>query len=249
VVPLGRSYDQLIDSLWFPPTTVTGGVAEITPYDEDFDNVPRARGATAPGMGFMIAYNLLSSSSTKLRTYSTPQPQYRGAAGGLGRRGAQRVIVFETDGAPNTYATAAFKGSGADAYYEIRMYKPASPTSTSNTEWPDTGGGDGSDAYTVVEQICKLESASGHSTLRRPAKVYSIGYGSLFDPSNPSTDQTKAMGFLQTIAFKGNTASSSDAGSFPDSRRIYGTNDERITRIRNVITEIMQDGVTISLIE
>ena len=87
VVSMGRSYQQLTDSLWFPPSTVTGGVSEIGPYDADMNNVPRANGGTAPGMGFMIAYNQFSSSTTNLRFYASPSTTYRGDAGGLGRKG------------------------------------------------------------------------------------------------------------------------------------------------------------------
>ena len=52
------------------------------------------------GMGFMIAYNLLSSSTTNLRSRSQPQPTYRGNAGGLGRRGAQPSSFRDGQGAP-----------------------------------------------------------------------------------------------------------------------------------------------------
>jgi hypothetical protein len=252
IVPLGRNYDQLKDSLWFPPSTVTGTATEITPYDMDFDYVPRAKGGTAPGMGFMVAYNLLSSSTTNLRFYSQPQPKYRGNAGGLGRKGSQRVIIFETDGAPNTQATASIGGSGTDSYYRIRLTNPENFKDGKNVEWPSGGSYADNDVYNVVDQICKLETASsppGYSTARRPALIYSIGYGSLFDPNNPSAAQTDALEFLQTIAFKGNTAKSGGAGSFPDNRRIYGTNQQRIDRIRNIFTEIMQSGVQVSLIE
>jgi len=40
VVPMGRSYQQLKDSLWFPPSTVTGTNSEISPYDPDMLQVP-----------------------------------------------------------------------------------------------------------------------------------------------------------------------------------------------------------------
>lgn len=250
-VPLGRNYQQLRDSLWFPPSTVTGGVTEITPYDDDFIQVPRAKGGTAPGMGLMIAYNLLSSSTTNLRFYSQPQPQKRGAAGGLGRKGAQRVIIFETDGAPNTGATASMGGSGKDAYYKVRLSNPAKYTDGANVEWPSAPSYSDTDVYNVVKQICALDSASppGYSTTRKPALVYSIGYGTLFDPANSSATQTNALTFLQTVAYHGKTAGNTSASSFPDARRIYGTNQQRIDRIQNAFTEIMQNGVQVSLIE
>src|SRR5262249_19733328 len=116
VVPLGRQYQQLKDSLFFPPTTVAGAVTEIGPYDPDMYQVPRADGGTAPGMGFMIAYNQFSSSTTNLRAYAQPEPTWRGSAGGLGRKGANRMVIFETDGAPNSRAYATTSGTGSDTY-------------------------------------------------------------------------------------------------------------------------------------
>jgi len=249
VVPLGRNYDQLKDSLWFPPSTITGTAKEITPYDSDFDNVPRAKGGTAPGMGFMIAYNLLNNSHD-LRFYAQPQPQYRGNAGGLGRKGANRLIIFETDGAPNTRADTNLVPAGADSYYPIRIKYPESLSNASN-EFPSSGTYSNSEVYDVVEQICKLETASppGYSTSRKTAVVYPLGYGSLFDPNNKSTNQTNALSFLQNVAYKGNTAKTTSSSDFPDWQRIYGTNEQRIERMQVAFTTIMQSGVQVSLIE
>jgi hypothetical protein len=251
IVSLGRNYQQLKDSLWFPPTTVTGGVSEITPYDEDMGYVPRANGGTAPGMGFMLAYNQLSSSVSNLRTYATPTTTYRGTAGGLGRRGAQRLVIFETDGAPNTSAVASLVSAGSDSYYQIRIKNPAQYSDSVNTEWPSEPTYSSTDVYNVVKQICALETANppGYSTLRKPAEVYSIGYGSLFDPANVSTQQTTGLTFLRTVDYYGGTASDTSAGNFPDWRRIYGTSTERIDRIKTAFTNIMQAGVQVTLIE
>lgn len=251
VVPLGRNYQQLKDSLWFPPSTITGGVTEITPYDTDFVNVPRANGGTAPGSGFMIAYNQLSSSVASLRLYATPTATYRGNAGGLGRKGASRIIIFETDGAPNSRAYVAIKASGSDSYYPIRIKDPTNLGSSSNVEFPSAGTYANSDVYTVVQQICALDSAStpGFSNTRHTAQVFPIGYGSLFDPANSSGSQTTALGFLQTVAYNGNTAKDTTAANFPDMYRIYGTNQQRIDRMKTAFTNIMQTGTQVSLIE
>jgi hypothetical protein len=250
VVPLGRSYQQLKDQLWFPPSTVTGGVTEITPYDSDMANVPRANGSTSPGMGLMIAYNLLSSSATNLRTY--PDPQYRGAIGGLGRRGASRLVILETDGAPNTGSTAGLGGSGSDQYYKIRLYNPANYNDAKNTEWPSNPSYSNTDVYNVVDQICADVSAGGYSSKRKPIQVYCIAYGSLFDPANSSTTQQNALGFLQTIQNKGNTAATTNWSDFPADQRIYGPNegkDGRIERMQRAFTKIMQAGVQVSVIQ
>jgi hypothetical protein len=54
---------------------------------------------------------------------------------------------------------------------------------------------------------------------------------------------------MQTVAFKGNTAKNTSGSSFPDSQRIYGTPQQRIDRIQKVFTDIMQNGVQISLVQ
>jgi hypothetical protein len=249
VVPLGRNYQQLKDSLWFPPSTVVGGVSEITPYDTDFDNVPRAHGSTAPGMGFMIAYNMLSSSITT-RLYAQPQPTYRGSTGGLGRKGANRLIIFETDGVPNTRAYAGFNNAGADSYYKIRVKYPENLSDSSN-EFPGWGTYASSEVYDVVDILCNLETDAnpGFSTARKRALVYPLAYGSLFDPANSGAQQNNALDFMQNVAYKGNTATTTSGADFPDGQRIYGTNTQRINRMQAAFTSIMQSGVQVSLIQ
>jgi hypothetical protein len=258
-VPLGRSYQQLKDSLWFPPGTVTGGQTEITPYDQNIMDGPRADGGTCPGMGFMLAYNHLSSSSTNLRFYAQPSyplpsskvPNYRGDAGGLGRKGANRMIIFETDGFPNTRAVATLQNAAGDSYYPIRLVNPANPSSGSNVEWPAGGGYANSEVYSVVQQICALDSASppGYSTPRKPALVHCIGYGSIFDPANAGQAQTTALTFLQTVQFYGSTSTDTNPANFPAWKMIYGTNAQRISAMQTAFTNIMQSGVQVSLIK
>lgn len=250
VVPLGRNYQMLKDSLWFPPSTVNSGVTSITPYDADFQNVPRAAGGTAPMMSFMIAYNLLSSSVSNLRLFAQPTSTYRGNAGGLGRKGANRLVIFETDGAPNTRAYASIVNQGADSYYPIRIQSPANLSSGSN-EFPSGGTFATSEIYTVVQQICAKDTASppGYSNSRKPALVYSIGYGTMFDPSYSSAKQPTALTFLQTVQYYGNTSSDTNGANFPDWQRIYGTNDQRVARMQTAFTNIMQSGVQVSIIK
>jgi hypothetical protein len=259
VAPLGRNYQMMIDSLWFPPGTVTGGQAEITPYDANLEEGPRADGGTCPGMGFMMAYNQLSSSSSNLRFYATPSyqlpsnntPNYRGNAGGLGRKGANRLIIFETDGFPNTRAVASLAGSGADSYYAIRIKNPANMGSASNVEWPTGGSYADTDVFNVIKQITAQSTATppGYSTARKPALVYGIGYGSIFDPANKGTAQTTALNFLQSVMFYGNTAPNTTGSNFLSWLQIYGTNSNRISTMQQAFTNIMQAGVQVSLIQ
>jgi Flp pilus assembly protein TadG len=250
VVPLGQNYQQLINALWFPPTTVTGTATSITPYDNDMQNVPRANGGTCPGMSFMVAYNMLSSSVSNLRTYATPEPQYRGSAGGLGRKGADRLVIFETDGAPNTRAVATIANKGSDSYYPIRVVDPANLNDTNN-EYPTGGTYANNEVYDVVKQITALNTASppGYSTSRKQALVFSIGYGSLFDPANAGSSQTTALNFLQSIQFYGNTSKDTTGTNFPTWQRIYGTPSNRTSGMQTAFTKIMQAGVQVSIIQ
>jgi hypothetical protein len=249
VVPLGRQYQQLKDALWFPMTTVTGGVAEIGPYDADMFQVPRADGGTAPAMGLMIAYNQFSGSTTYLRTYAQPSTTYRGNAGGMGRKGASRLIILETDGVPNSRAFATIVSKGSDSYYPIRVINPANLSSTSNVEWPSTSPFTLSEVYDVVKQIVALDSATptpGFGTLRKPAYVYCIGYGGDFDPANAGTNQDNALLALQSIQYYGNTSPDLTGANFPMIQRIYGTSDQRIANMQKAFTYIMQSGVQLS---
>jgi hypothetical protein len=257
----------LTDSLWFPPSTVTGGATEITPYDSDMPETPRADGGTASCMGFLLAYNQLSSSSANLRFYSQPSyqlpssltPNYRGNAGGLGRKGAVRLVVFETDGFPNTRAvsskasssSAGLSGSGSDSYFPIRVNNPATTTSTSNVEWPVGGSYQDSEVFTVVKQICAQTTASppGFSTPQNPLLVFCIGFGSIFDPANAGSAQTTALTFLQTVQYYGGTSSNTNPASFPAAQQIYGTPAQRITNMQSAFTTIMQSGVQVTLIK
>jgi Flp pilus assembly protein TadG len=251
VVALGRNYQKIMDSLWFPPTTVTGSISEISPYDADMDQVPRANGGTAPGMGFMIAYNQLSSSATNLRTYSSPSTSYRGLSGGLGRKGASRLIIFETDGAPNTRAYDTLGGTGSDSYYQIRVKNPANMADSLNVEWPTGGTYAQSEVTDVATQICALDSATtpGFSKTNKPVLIHCIGYGSIFDPNNSSNPaQANALGFLQAIQTIGKTQASAST-PLQSYKRIYGTWQNRIDNMRTAFTTIMQDGVQITLIQ
>ncbi len=249
VVPLGREYQKLKDSLWFPPSTVAGIVSTITPFDPDFQNVPRARGGTCPGMGMMLTYNLLGSSLTNLRNYPT-NVAYRGYVGGLGRKGSNRLVIFETDGAPNTRAVRTITSAGANSYYPVRLKDPGDITNSSN-EFPTGGSYAEDEVFAMVTQICAQTTATppGYSTARKPAQVFALGYGTLFDPGISSPAQAPALDFLQGVQYRGNVSTTSGGATFPNWQRIYGTSAQKEQRIRDAFTAIMQAGVQVSLLE
>ena len=117
-------------------------MTEITPYDPDpstgmipsanFMDTPRAEGDTCFAMALMLSYNQFAvtpTSDSTLRTFATSSPITfpTGMAGGMGRKGAQKVIIFETDGLPNCLATASLVNAGSYNYYKIRydMNRPS----------------------------------------------------------------------------------------------------------------------------
>jgi hypothetical protein len=244
-VALGRSYSNMIESLWYPPATVGNSSATVTPYDSNNIEVPRATGGTCYSYPLMLAYNQFSG-STNLVNYN---PTYgTGDAGGNGRRGAQKMIIFETDGAPNTTAAAAFVNNGtANSYYQIR-FNSASPGSS---EYPSGISGYSDNASTVVNQIsticsqiCALETASapGFSTSNKPVKIHCIGFGPAFDPSSSAASANKAtLNSMQTIG--------SVTDGMPSYKIIYGTESQVIANLQTAFQKIMSDGIQITLIQ
>lgn len=238
-VPLGRNYSRLSDTLWFPPSTIDNPGTEIRPYDADNLDVPRAYGGTTTVMGFMLAYNQLSSNAS-LRTYA-PSPAPLGEAGGLGRKGAQRLVILQTDGMANNTASASLVNGGANnSYYRVRQ--PG--------EYPSNSGSVTSQIYSVVNQICALETASpsGYSTARKPVLIHCLALGPIFDPATNSDQRGPALDLLQNIQYIGSTQASASTPLAPY-KIITGTASQRVDKIRQAFSVIMQDGVQVSLIE
>jgi len=238
-VPLGRDYDRLIQTLWFPPSTIDSPGTEIRPYDDDNLDVPRSFGGTTTVMGFMLAYNQFSSNAS-LRTYA-PSPAPLGEAGGLGRKGAQRLVILQTDGMANTAASASLVNSGANnSYYKVRQ--PG--------EYPSNSGTVTTQIYSVVNQICALETANppGYSTVRKPVLIHCLALGPIFDPASGSSQRSTALDLLENIQYIGKTQPSAST-PLASYKIITGTTAERIEKTRQAFSTIMQDGVQVSLIE
>ena len=244
-VGLSRNYSNMIDSLWYPPATVGNSAATVTPYDSNNIEVPRAEGGTCYSMGLMLAYNQFSANSS-LVNYSGGQPA--GDAGGNGRQGAQKIVIFETDGAPNTTASATFNSNGKyNSYYSVR-YNYNSP---GGSEYPTGVSGYSDNASTVVTQInnlctqlAALDSASspGYSTAAKPLLIHCIGFGPDFSPSSSTASQnTATLNGMQTI---GNVTD-----GMPGYKIIYGDQSSIVTDLQQAFTKILQSGVQIALIQ
>jgi hypothetical protein len=244
-VGLSRNYSNMIESLWYPPATVGSSTATVTPYDSDNIEVPRAEGGTCYSMGLMLAYNQFSANSS-LVNYSSGQPA--GDAGGNGRKGAQKSIIFETDGAPNTTATATFNNSGQyNSYYSVR-YNYSNPA---GSEYPSGISGYSDNASTVVNQVNSLctqlaaldtASSPGYSTASKPLLIHCIGFGPDFSPSSSTASQnTATLNGMQTI---GNVND-----GMPGYKIIYGDQSSIVSDLQQAFTKILQSGVQISLIQ
>jgi hypothetical protein len=258
--PLGTNYDYASSSLVFPFSTInTDGSCnntEITPYDVDpatnlvpsanFGDTPRADGDTCFSMALMLCYNqfaLTPANDTTLRTFTTSSPITfpTGMAGGLGRKGAQKVIIFETDGLPNTLATASLVSGGSYNYYQIR-YDMNKPTTS---EYPTVSAKTNNDA-TVVAQIQTLvqQLATDYTTSRNPFRLYALGFGPVFSgPDAASAEQT-----LQSMQYWAGTQSSAST-PLPSNQIITGSDAQMGASMNAAFRGILQQGVQIALIK
>jgi len=249
--PLGLNYNLMIRSLWYPPSTLnadgTNNNTEITPYDTANNDVPRASGPTCYAMALMLAYNqfqLTASTDTVLRKWITPSTSVpEGLVGGMGRKGAQKMVIFCTDGAPNTKATATLATSGTLKYYPVR-YNSAN---LSSSEYPtvtyvsDNESTVLSEVYGIIDQM-----NTDYSTPRKPFRLHTIGFGPVFDSTN--TDQATCLGTLQAMQYHGGTQTS--ASTALDSFKIVtGADSDKATKLQQAISKIMQGSIQIVLLD
>lgn len=240
-VGLSRNYTRMQEALWYPPSTLGSSGATVRPYDSDNLDVPRAFGGTCYSMGLMQAYNQFSG-NTSLVNFNPAEPA--GDAGGNGRRGAQKVVILETDGVPNTTATASLSNLGAhNSYYRIR-YNSASPGSS---EFPSVSSPGystvTSQIYSLCNQICAMETASppGYSTTSKKALIHCIGFGPVFAPGSP--DAAAALNVLNQMQTIGNVND-----GMPSYKIIYGSEDQMVLKLQQAFTQILQNGVQVSLL-
>ena len=252
-VPMGQNFvalknalfypKQLLSTLDVPNPTVASVQAEYRPYNDNFtaksaNEIPNAGGSTDPNTGLMYAFNLLSPSSLlPSGTYGTVK----------GRRGAAKIVIFETDGVPNTWRGRTFTTAGYNSHY--------SP-GTSSGNIGNNHATVLSNTYPIVQQIVKpmasdTSSDSGLSLPNAPAKVYAIGFGDLFDPvlaPGATTSRDQAHAFLAKVAEYGGTGPVG-ATTLTADQIITGPYEDRITNLRSCMERIFQSGVSVTLIE
>ena len=267
-VEIGQNYSRLKNALFYPKSllvAIDGGntTTEVRPYDASFntvitpDEIPNANGSTDPNTGLAYAYNLLSPSTLTSTNPATGSPQGYGTL--KGRRGAAKMVIFETDGVPNTYSglssgthTMDPTKKGYDTFYPVAA-------------WTSQNIGNGvqpcmSEAVKVTQQIVKpmatLGAAGGNgvdsglSLPNAPARVYPVGFGDIFDPvaSPGAVFRNTALQFLADVGAAGNTGVAG-ASSPPSKQIITGPYDQRISRLKDCLEQIFETGVSVALIE
>jgi hypothetical protein len=267
MAPMGQDWFTLKNVLFFPKPTVTALAAnsnattEDRPYNSSFGNnvnaIPNGNGATDPMSGLAVAFNLLSS-STQLASASY---------GTRARRGAAKVVIFETDGIPNTTWNWSLTGSGVDTRYQ-------------NSGTCEVWGGDTSintqarQAVAIVSRIVAPVATtgfSGFSTPNTPARVYAIAFGDLFNAYNGTNFSSLsgtaqgALRFLLRVQQVGNTSAAGDPPSTmipfehvitgpyqrPDPSQPESASNPpgRIEKMRTALERIMQSGIQVTLIQ
>ncbi|MGO9597613.1 MAG: hypothetical protein ACLP7Q_06400 [Isosphaeraceae bacterium] len=258
--PMGTNYNYATASLTYPFSTINADGSpnntEITPYDPDpatsaipsanFMDTPRADGDTCFAMALMLCYNQLAvtpATDSTLRSFvtSTPITFPTGMAGGLGRKGSQKVIIFETDGLPNCTANASLMNAGSYSYYKIRydMNRPY------GSEYPSINPTNLNDS-SVLSQVYSLvqELANDFSTSRNPFRLYTLGYGPVFQGSNASA----AKSTLQAMQYYAGTQASPST-PLASNQIITGTDTQMSTNLVSAFTSILENGVQIALIK
>jgi hypothetical protein len=250
--PLSRNYNYMKQSLWFPQTTLnadgSNNNTEITPYDlSNNPPVPRAGGGTCFPIGLMLAYNQFQNTPTTdtvLRQWITPSASVpEGLAGGMGRKGAQKMVIFETDGLPNSGASASLQTAGSISYYKIRFNQ----ANLSGSEYPGVSSYGDNDPNLVTSILNLIDSLNtAYSTPRKPLRLHTIGFGPLYDSSSPQ--RAAALDTLQKMQYHGNTQAT--ASTALDSFKIVTGDDETMAKnLQKAIGTIMQGSIQIVLLE
>jgi Flp pilus assembly protein TadG len=236
-IGLSRNYSGMIRSLYFPPNSTA---SDVRPWDANGLQTPRAHGDyianTATSYGLMLAYNQFSSNST-LRS---------NAVGGSGRKGAQRMVILETDGMANQASTATFNASGLNSYYSLSASDNVTPSSSSA----------GQQALDVATRICAQTSDTtngpGFATPGKPVLIHCIGFGAVFETTASGSEPANALAFLRNLSSIGGTgfpASLTDTSDPYAYKLCTGTLQQRQDKLRTAFRKVMDDGVNIILVK
>jgi Flp pilus assembly protein TadG len=234
-VLLTADYNSLINALWYPPNS---GTNDVRPWDANGLQSPRAHGDydsnTATSYGLMLAYNQFSSSTTLQAA----------GIGGWGRKGAEKLVILETDGMANVSSNVGTTNNGSyNSYYNT---PPISTISAS-------GNNADTDAKNVATVLTSLTTSNnpipGFSTPTDPVTIQCIVFGAIFEPDASGASQSDAVALMQAISTLGGTV-------FPNSstdpvngyKWCIGTLAQRQAKMQTAFTTVMDSEVSIILV-
>jgi Flp pilus assembly protein TadG len=248
---LGQDYQGMINALYFPPNSATG---DVRPWDANGLQTPRAHGDydsnRATSYSLMLAYNQFSGSSV-LSGLSD---------GGLGRKGAQRLVILETDGMANldSIPSAGFWNGGPNnSYYNILPGQTVFPVGYNSSDF----------TCQIVQAICNKSDGTpvtspgyvpyttnpgypGFSSTNKPVTIQTIVFGAMFEPTAAGATQDAAVSLMQQISGIGGTVFPSSASDPTNGYKwCIGTLSQRQAKLEQAFTNIMNDGVAVSLVK
>ena len=236
-VPLGRNYAAIAEALWFP-NGATG--ADVRPWDAIDAQTPRSHGDyngnTTTDYGLMLAYNQFSG-NTSLRS---------SGMGGWGRKGAQKIVILETDGMANVGTTASVTNAGPyKSYYNVGSLGTVTPNGSISAAQA---------AINVATRICALDTAAGglpgYAQPQKPVLLHCIAFGAIFEPTATGTEQANAVSFFQTLSTLGGTVFPSSASDPANGYKwCIGTLGERQEKLRRAFTRIFDETVSVVLVK
>ncbi len=244
-VTMGQNWPRLKNALFYPYSllaAIDGGdtTTEVRPYTSTMGlalqgNLPNANGGTDPVSGFAQAFNTLSWSTSVYAARTAPNNT--AANGGSGRKGAAKMVIYETDGVPNGRPQWTYMNPG-----------------TNNAYWREGGSNPGSsaadDSIQVANTMDQLQGSGGMNLPNNSVKVHCLAFGDLF--ATPySTAAQNGLSYLLNVQKAGNTSPATASGwaAFPSGQVIGGTYSERITKLRSAMEAIMQSGIQVTLVE
>jgi len=242
---LNRDYASMINALWYPPGS-TG--ADARPWDNYGNQTPRADfdfvANTATQHGLMLAYNQMSG-AVDLRNANAH-------AGGLGRKGADRLVILETDGMANVNTNAGFTNNGPiNSYYNLmagNYFTAANYDLNATLQVAQAICNDGTGNPGTPNSAVSNPGLPGFSTAARPAKIHTVAFGVVFQI--PSSTQSSAVGLLQAISQIGGTTFPSSASDPANGYKwCVGPLSTRVQLLQQAYAKILDDGQAVSLIQ
>jgi hypothetical protein len=278
-VAMGKDYDKMKNCLFYPFSKVgglatltnevmpytTGTASATNPSGLDQTNyaaeIPLADGGTNPTMGLMTSYN-----------------QFNWNGGYSGRKGASKIVILETDGVANQKCNGTLTSLGGGNSHWTGVTNGGSAPSPTNGHpdalnpavtmaWilcQDSTGSKPFPTFPSYTAVAGLPSATptkytgwsgasstgpGFSTTRSPARIHTLAFGWLFEDATTSGLKTRALEFLRNIQMASGMPADATTGTIEEYKRIVGTYDQRIAKIKEAMERIMQGGIQVALIE